>query len=282
MKVTALAPWFGAKRNLANTIVELLGPHRVYWEPFCGSMAVLLAKPQCHMETVNDLHEDLINLARVLQDPTAGAKLYRRLRRVLVHEEIQKEARANIKGDYQDGGDRAFWYFIESWLGRNGVSGTQSTNNGFCRRYTGNGGSPAVRFGSAIESIPAWRRRLRRVCICKADSFEVLEKIADESGTAIYVDPPYFKKGARYIHDFRPEDHERLADHLRRFQHARVVLSYYEDPRLDALYPGWAQHKIQVNKALAHQGARGKNETKAVEVLLVNGRISQEPTLFTE
>lgn len=66
--ITAIAPWFGGKRNLAPAIVEELGPHRGYWEPFCGSLAVLLAKPRVSQETANDLHGDLINLARVLQE----------------------------------------------------------------------------------------------------------------------------------------------------------------------------------------------------------------------
>lgn len=43
--ITAIAPWFGSKRTLAPRIVAELGSHRAYWEPFCGSMAVLLAKP---------------------------------------------------------------------------------------------------------------------------------------------------------------------------------------------------------------------------------------------
>ena len=38
-KNTALAPWFGSKRNLAPTIAEELGPHCCYFEPFCGSVA---------------------------------------------------------------------------------------------------------------------------------------------------------------------------------------------------------------------------------------------------
>ena len=62
-KIGAIAPWFGSKRSMAPIIVSELGPHSAYWEPFCGSMAVLMAKPPCIMETVNDLHADLINLA---------------------------------------------------------------------------------------------------------------------------------------------------------------------------------------------------------------------------
>lgn len=64
-KIKAIAPWFGGKRNLAPDIVKALGKHTAYWEPFCGSMAVLLAKPESASETVCDLHEDVTNLARV-------------------------------------------------------------------------------------------------------------------------------------------------------------------------------------------------------------------------
>src|SRR3954464_10186721 len=88
MKVTAIAPWFGSKRTMAPIIVEELGSHRAYFEPFCGGMSVLLNKPIVGHETVNDLHRDLINLARVIQDGTLGPKLYRRLRRVVLHEEL--------------------------------------------------------------------------------------------------------------------------------------------------------------------------------------------------
>lgn len=38
MKISAIAPWFGSKRTLAPRIVEVLGEHRAYWEPFCGSL----------------------------------------------------------------------------------------------------------------------------------------------------------------------------------------------------------------------------------------------------
>ncbi len=92
MKIKALAPWFGSKRKLAPSIVKLMGEHRVYWEPFCGSMAVLLAKPPCEMETVNDLHGDLINLAKVIQDKELGFQLYDKLCRTTHAEDLFKEA----------------------------------------------------------------------------------------------------------------------------------------------------------------------------------------------
>lgn len=273
-RINAIAPWFGAKRNLAPEIVTELGPHRVYWEPFCGSMAVLLSKPPCVMETANDLHGDLINLARVIQDPVLGPDLYRRLRRTLMaeplFEESAKAIRADDRVDLLDP-DRAYHYFVTAWLGRNGVAGTASCNAHFCVRYTANGGHAAKRWDSAVRSIPTWRRRLANVTILRRDALELLPRIEDADGTAIYCDPPYLVKGASYTHDFEDPDHERLAELLRRFSRARVVVSYYDHPRLAGLYPGWSRRTIEVSKALAHQGRRGANDKRAREVLVVNG-----------
>lgn len=274
MKIKAIAPWFGGKRTLAPKIVDLLGEHRVYWEPFCGSMAVLMVKPACRMETVNDLHGDLINLLRVIADAEAGPKLYRRLRRTLFHEDLLAEAREALRGgqslfrEEPNSGDRAYWYFIDSWMGRNGVAGTQSTNPSFCIRYTATGGQPATRFFSAVSSLPQWRRRLRGVAVSRRDGFELLEKIADAKGTAIYVDPPYVTKSAKYIHDFKDHDHIRLRGYLERFTKSRVVVSYYADPLIDGLYADWNREEVDVAKSLAHQSRRGHNSTRATELLL--------------
>jgi DNA adenine methylase len=274
MPVTAIAPWFGGKRTLAPAIVAELGPHRAYWEPFCGSMAVLMAKAPASMETVNDLHGDLVNLARVIRDDRLGAVLYRRLRRTLLSRNLFEESAAVIRvapGPDAVDVDRAYHWFVVSWFGRNGVAGTANYNAGFCVRYTANGGHAAKRFASAVESIPAWRRRMRGVTILSDDGLELVDRIEDSPGTAIYCDPPYLVKGARYVHDFADKDHVRLATLLRRFRRARVVVSYYDHPRLAGLYPGWTKRTFEVSKAMAHQGRRGGNDTRAVEVLLFNG-----------
>lgn len=284
--ITAIAPWFGGKRNLAPAIVEELGEHRVYWEPFCGSMAVLLVKPPCVMESVNDLHGDMVNLARVIQHPEHGPRLYRRLRRTLMSEELFDDSGSVIRaagtGEHLDP-ERAYHYFVTAWLGRNGVAGTGSYNAHFCVRYTASGGHAAKRWDSVVRSIPAWRRRLANVTILRRDAFDLLPRIDDRHGTAIYVDPPYIEKGATYLHDFGMTSkcsqsgevalaaHARLAKELARFERTRVVVSYYDHPLLAEWYPGWENRVIEVSKALSHQGRRGPNDTKAREVLLLNG-----------
>ncbi len=46
MKIGSLLPYYGCKRTLAPQIIEQLGDHRIYWEPFCGSCSVLFTKPR--------------------------------------------------------------------------------------------------------------------------------------------------------------------------------------------------------------------------------------------
>ena len=276
--ITALAPWFGGKRTLAPRIVEALGPHRFYVEPFCGSSAVLLAKPRSSMETVNDLHGDLVNLARVLADDDLAVALFDRGYRTLVSEGLFRETAAAWKATDRTlfpapDLDAAWRFFVVSWMGMNGTAGTVQSNQNFAARFTANGGSPGTRFAAAVESIPAWHERLRRVTILQRDGFDLLAKIEDAKGTAIYVDPPYLVKGAKYLHDFAPADHTRLAGVLVRFKATRVVVSYYAHPDLAGLYPGWRVIDCATTKGVVSSAKRGKGGTATVapEVLLVNG-----------
>lgn len=295
MKVTALAPWFGSKRILAPEIVRQLGPHRAYWEPFCGSMAVLLAKPACSFETVNDLHEDLTNLAWVVAHERWGPWLYRRLRRTLFAETTFAVAGRDLESlpladspntIHEPSARRAYCWFVLCWMGRSGVIGTAGGNNVFTIRWTPSGGNQATRFAAAVESIPAWRQRLRKVTILRRDGFALIERITDEPGIAVYCDPPYLtvtrsvNGSARYLFDFEEADHERLAVLLRRFRKTRVVVSYYDDPQLGDLYPGWLKLDRSRNKHLATQARRGSIAVTAPEVLLVNVPLTQT-TLFS-
>lgn len=294
--ITAIAPWFGSKRTLAPTIVQQLGPHAAYWEPFCGSMSVLLAKPPSAQESVNDLHGDLINLAMVVASDRY-AELYERLQRVLYCEglfdwskDIFQQAEASPPASPAEVAkthvDRAYVYMIVSWIGRNGVAGTTRSNHQMAIRWTSGGGSGAIRFSSAVESLPDWHRRLRSVMILRRDAFDLLERIDDADGTAIYLDPPYLMHtrgdggGVRYEHDFLGPEHKRLADAAQRFKRARVVVSYYSDPAIDNLYPGWTVLDCARHKHLHVQNRRGMGRKEAPEILVINGPIFGAGGLF--
>lgn len=280
MKIKAIAPWFGSKRTLAPAVVEQLGGHRAYWEPFCGSCAVLFAKPQATYESVNDLHQDLVNLALVLQAEDTALDLYAKVTRTLFHEHLLPVAKAALAAPMPEfpNVNRAYWYLVFSWVGLNGISGTPLNHTGtFAVRYSSAGGNGATRWASVAESVPAWHRRLAGVQILSRDAFDLLARIDDEPGTAVYCDPPYIAKGAKYVHDFTSVDHARLAALLSRFRHARVVVSYYAHPRLSELYPypQWTvigPDRLNVAKSMVNGGRRDAGgRVSAPEILLVNG-----------
>ena len=304
MKLGSLVPWLGGKRTLAPDIVVELGEHQAYDSPCCGSLAVLFAKPPCATETVNDLHGDLINVAMCVASQHWRA-LYEAVDRICLCETFLSAFQEDLANDYDPPADprhvadqdieRAARHLALSWIARNGVSGTERVNYQIAVRWTQGGGSPGIRWRAAVDSVPAWHDRLKGVVILRRDLFKIVPKLADEPGRAIYLDPPYFKTtrgsaaGSRYLYDFdesadllfgREDQHARLARELQRFTRARVVVSYYDDPRLDELYPAqrWTKRLVYRNKNLAAQNHRGANKTVAPEVLLMNGpSFAKEP-----
>jgi len=61
-------PWFGGKSRAAPLIWQALGDVGTYIEPFAGSLATLLARPNPRgVETVNDLDGYLVNFWRAVQ-----------------------------------------------------------------------------------------------------------------------------------------------------------------------------------------------------------------------
>ncbi len=290
MKIKSIAPWFGGKRTLAPKIVAQLGKHTQYFEPFCGSMAVLFAKEQCASETANDLHGDLINLARVISDGEFGPKLYDLLGRVVISDQILEEARYWLTADFDFRSrdvNRAYWYFLASWMSRNGIAGLGRQDFQLAVRWTQGGGSPVVRWRSAVESIPEWHKRLLNVIILNRDAFKIIDRFEDAPHTAIYVDPPYMKEtrtsgstNGKYLHDFPGPDVFNLASHhdilreaLGEYKHARIVVSYYDCPKVRELYEGWTFIDCAMAKNITAQSTRKETTkiAKAPEVLIVNG-----------
>ena len=273
---------------MAKTIIDALGPHKSYFEPFCGSMAVLLSKPAARYETVSDLYGRLTNLAQCLAEPDQARELYARTSATLFSESLFSEA---IKRQHEPGVEGAYWYFVACWMGRNGAAGmadVRGGSNSLAVRWTANGGSSTTRWRSAVDSIPAWHERLRNVVILNRDGFEVIDRIPDEEGAAVYVDPPYFAVSrtgwhggqSRYEHEFEQEatlfgtsDHERLRDALARFERACVVISYYDCEELRRLYTApWTIEEHTTKKNLNHGNYRDSVANVAPEVLITNSR----------
>lgn len=282
-RVKSVAPWLGSKGTMAPEIVRLLGPHRMYVEPFAGGCSVLLAKPRSPYEIINDLNGDLVNLLMVMVSPSGRAELVDRLRMTSWCERLFRECQSRLVAAEpviaQHPCDvallhvhRAFDAFVVWWMGRGAHAGMPVDRSPPSLRFTPTGGSGAGRFIAAASSVEAFAERLRStVHITDRDAHDLIASVPDRADVALYVDPPYLREGYQYQH--AAVDHQRLAEQLAGFALSRVVVSYYDEPELRGLYPAsrWRRVRRDVTKRSSQAASRGKpTGDRRVELLLVS------------
>ena len=64
----AVVKYPGSKWSLARWIISFFPEHHSYLEPFFGGGAVLFNKPRSHIETVNDLDNNVVNLFECIRE----------------------------------------------------------------------------------------------------------------------------------------------------------------------------------------------------------------------
>lgn len=269
--INSILPYYGCKREQAKGLNELFGEHSAWWDLTCGSLAVLFGKTKSRVEVVNDINLGVTNLALVVQHDDFSCKLFDKLQRTIFSIDIFENAReylVNYKRNLSVGIclTHAYHYFVFSWMSRNGFTGTEKELGlGLCKRFTSNGGDPAVRFRNAVMSIPEWWERLQGVQILREDCIKLANKIEDKVGTVIYVDPPYIEKDCNYLVEFSNEKHVELANALCRFKKTKVFVSYYDHPVVRQLYKYWNIIEKTTKKKVSASG-----QSKVEEIVLVN------------
>lgn len=266
-------PYFGGKMTIGPKIAALFPPHDHYVEPYCGSLAVLLAKPPSDHETVNDLDRRIVTFWRVLR--TRPAELARACA-LTPHSRVEHtEAEPRSAADDLE---LARQVFVRLTQGRSG----QLRRTGW-RNYVDPAGSsasmPDYLDGYVARIAPA-AERLRRVSLEALPALDLIAKYGAEPDVLLYVDPPYLgstraKTWNGYEHEMRDEaDHRELAAALRACR-ASVVLSGYASDLYDIdLYPDWHRHMITAGTG---QAGKWANRT---EVLWSNRPFGAQMTLW--
>ena len=299
--VTAVAPWYGSQAGINRMVVPELARARQLYDVCCGGLSLLLAlKPGHYQETthhkgktvsrwvrrrevVNDLHGGLVNVCRVLASHRRGA-LAKQLDETVCHEAIFHEAAAWLDGHhgvvapsvFEAGVEHhmaAYYQCIVWWMGAGGEAGTGGTPR-MSKRHSAGGGAGASRFRAFVGSIEGIGKRLERVEIWQQDAVGLIDKIKDEDGTAIYVDPPFLVGGQRYEHTVDEAWWERLAEALGRFERCKLVVRHYPHERMEAWFPPgfWRWETSERNKASTQPGrGLGGGATRATEMLMCKG-----------
>lgn len=273
--------YFGSKQTLAARIVSLLPGHRHYVEPYAGSLAVLLAKSPSGMETVNDLHGDLMTFWRILRDRP--------------DELIRACALTpHSRGEHQDAYDRTGLDDLERarriWVSLTQGRGGTALRTGW-RHYvrpTGSTGLPAYLDGY-VGRMGAAAERLHNVSLECGEALDLIATYGCDSDTLLYVDPPYLgssrsspedprRATGRYVCEMlREDDHRDLAAALNGCT-AAVVLSGYPSVLYDELYEGWHRTEFATGTG---QFARGEWSTRT-EVVWSNRPLGAQPGLWDD
>jgi site-specific DNA-adenine methylase len=117
-----------------------------------------------------------------------------------------------------------------------------------------------------------WQKMFERIEFVENMDFEEFIVKYDSSKTYFYVDPPYFSvgEGDYYSnHDFNRNDHERLANSLKKIE-GKFSLSYYD---FDLLHEWFPEDKYRWEKkefAKAAAAKKGVSQTKGTELLIMN------------
>lgn len=230
----AIAKYPGSKWRIADWIIGKFPPHHSYLEPFFGSGAVLFNKPRSHIETVNDLDGNVVNLFECIRDypeQLARAIYYTPYARSVYERVFSEEPEGKIR--------KAVNFYIRLNMGH----GFRTTGEkvGWKNDVQGRERSYASQDWCHLpDKVLMAAERLRGVQIENMPAVELIRRFNYDK-VLIYCDPPYMLEtrfGKQYRYEMDDADHAELLDVL--LQHkGPVVISGYETDLYNTALRGW-------------------------------------------
>jgi len=289
MTLAAPFPYFGGKAAVAPIVWQALGGVKTYIEPFFGSGAVLLARPDYrgdkHIETVNDADGYVCNAWRALQDapdevakvcdwPVNHADLMARKKRLVAEGKSLVERLAN-DDKYYDTELAGYWIWAAScWIGSrltrsNAIphvgAGGEGVHKLGKRPHIANGGRGVQE--PYNTNLYGWFRllseRLRYVRVVCGDWTRVCggnwqDKVGD---VGMFFDPPYAVDDRDDVYgvDCKNVAHDVRAWCIERGAKPtyRIVLAGYEEHAEELLAHGWTMKQWSAHGGYSNQG-KGK------------------------
>lgn len=273
MKHTAPFPYFGGKRRAAPTIWGALGDPGGYVEPFAGSAAVLLARPEFksrRVETLNDADGWLVNTWRAIQlspaDVAAHAsgpvtEIDYHARLAWLQERRTDDLVSWLEGDPEahDAKAAGWWLYVSACgIGDPWGPGPWRVIDGRLQK-AGNAGQGVNRklphLGDAGQALTQYMHhlatRIARVRITCGPWQRVLKpsvtrsKAGGDGSIGILLDPPYATSGNLYGSTNSGDDaHKSISAEVREWcttapDDYRIILCGYDTEHDDLLARGW-------------------------------------------
>jgi DNA adenine methylase len=293
--------WHGGKYYLRKWIIGLMPPHLHYVEPFFGGGGILLARDpnrdwmspdkkklpaavQGSSEVANDIHGELTNFWRVLQNADDFAQFRHRIE-LTPFSQVEFEDALNHNASEQGAApeqaglekpiaapetrvERAIRFFILARQSRQGLMRDFATLSRNRTRSRIN--EQVSAWLNVIEGLPDVHQRLRNVVILNQSACDVIKK-QDGQHTLFYCDPPYVHESrsttGEYAFEMTEDQHRELMDVLANIE-GKFMLSGYPSElyRQWEEKHGWNRHDYLID----NKAAAGKVKEKKTECLWCN------------
>lgn len=181
-------PYPGGKTPYVTDILHYFPEHRRYVEPFGGSAALLLNKPESYIEVYNDANSDVVHFFRTVREHREELEDW--LRTVPFSREVYEDWVEDYFSGYrpEDDVERAGRWFYLRYTQYGGKVGGRSGFKASGKR------NEARSFRGGIEALDEVVERFAQVTVENADYREVIDRY-DGDEAFFYVDPPYVGPG---------------------------------------------------------------------------------------
>lgn len=247
--------WHGGKHYIAKKLWKIAqqAPHTHRVEVYGGSLAFTLAtEPTGYSEVVNDIHQDLMNFWRVLQDPYLFARFHRKATATPFCQAFWIGAGHDLSDARLEPWERAWAFFVRC---RQSLAGRMNSFAPLSKKRTRQQmNEQASAWISAVAMLPEVHKRLQRVVILNKPDLEVLHS-EDDMHTLFYLDPPYLPETRNaptvYQNEMTKENHINMLAVITHFK-AKIMLSGYDNDLYNLALAGWKKHTFQLPNNASH------------------------------
>ena len=249
MKLQAPFPYYGCKNSISKIVWNAFGNPKIYLEPFFGSGAILLTRPNLSnnsIEIINDLDGHVTNVWRCLKLnpdslikycdwPISHLDLIARKKYLL---KIKNSLEESLKNDLEFSDPKAASIWI--WYACTSICGDMTSRNSL----------PNLMSNSGIHKITArsttllfdWfsqlSKRLRYVKIVCSNWSSICGNWLDqEKSIAIFLDPPYLGSEKTYY-----TSSKNLSNEVREYCYEKGQLPNYK-----IILCGYDEHQELMN-----------------------------------
>jgi DNA adenine methylase len=284
-------PWFGGKRKVAAEVWSRFGDVKNYVEPFFGSGAVLLGRPDGFSgnETINDLDGYVANFWRSIAMSPEETSLWAdnqvnendlHARHVWLLKQRETLAdQLNGDPDWHDPKIAGWWVWgIACWIGSGFCSGKgpwwPDENGRLTKRNNGQGVNRKLVHlgdngqGRLVPWFSALSERLRRVRVCSGDWSRVCgPSVTHKHGlTGVFLDPPYADTASRKSDLYR-EDSLSIAHDVRKW-----AIENGDNPKMRIALCGYESEHVMPKNWSVHEWNAGSGFGAQAKVRSGNGK----------